>query len=230
MNKTTFFLLCALAASLVVGTILFREWKSTLQEYNNLSGRYQAALNQEPITIIKEVIDTARNTSTTVYAPSQVSGEVQNYVSKEQADRMAEALNVAAKKIDRLESLLITMKGEGKGERHIDTTTKNEWLVLKNDPSFDVKVNLSNDSIYPGVRLRLMQAYAPYRKNIFSRTEYRSAITVDDHRARISEIIDVNKVPRSPRWSIGVFGGPLVSQHGFSYGAGLGLTYDLIQF
>lgn len=232
MKKLTFFLIVALIATIVGAILLFREWKSTQSELDNVSGRYQTLLQHRPDTIpvIQYVQDTSANTSLTTYAPVQTSNDVSGYVSKGIVDTMAMALNVAAKKIDRLESLLISIEGKGKGERQRDTITKTEWLVLKNDPTFDVKVNLSNDSIYPSMRLRLTQAYAPYRRNIFSRTEYRSVIKASDHRVKISEIIDVNKVPRSPRWSLGVFGGPLVSTHGFSYGVGLGLTYDLIQF
>jgi len=136
---------------------------------------------------------------------------------------------VAANKIDRLQSQLISVKAEAKGVRNKDTVTNTEWLTMK-DNVFDVKVNLSNDSIYPSAKLRLTQAYAPYKRNIFSRTEYRSVIQANDHRVRISEIIDVNKVPKSSRWGVSLFGGPVVSGHGLTYGAGLGLSFDLIQF
>src|SRR5690606_22631079 len=98
------------------------------------------------------------------------------------------------------------------------------------DPVFDVKVNLGNDSIFPSAKIGLAQAYAPYRKNIFSRYEYRSVVRASDTRVQITNIYDVNKIPKSPRWSIGVFGGPVATPTGLTYGVGVGLSYDIIQF
>ena len=180
--------------------------------------------------IIDTLYDTITNTTTVIYKPVVTTKDPANFVSKGLADTLAKALKVAVNKIERLEAKIISIQASGKGERSIDTTTKAEWLMLNNDPTFDVRVNLTNDSIYPTVRLRLMQAYAPYKKNIFSRTEYRSVIRANDARVRITDIQEVNKVPKSPRWGISAFGGPMVSNIGLNYGFGVGLTYDIIQF
>lgn len=231
MKKTVFILSTFLVLALVAGCALFVKFKSVNKEYNNLLDRHQRMVGNHPDTvqIISLVKDTVHNTSTTTYAPVQTTEEISGYVSKAEADRMAEALNVAANKIDRLQSQLITIKAETKGTRHKDTVTNTEWLTMK-DNVFDVKVNLTNDSIFPSAKIRLTQAYAPFKRNIFSRTEYRSVIQANDHRVRISEIIDVNKIPKSSRWGISAFGGPMVSQKGLTYGVGMGLTFDLIQF
>src|SRR5690606_33518559 len=136
---------------------------------------------------------------------------------------------VKDERIERLTSKLITLEAAGKGERITDTIKKTEWLVMR-DPVFDVKVNLGNDSIYPIARIKLDQAYAPYRKNIFSRYEYRSVIRASDSRVQISNVYDVNRVPRSPRWGIGVTAGPVITPSGLTWGAALGVSYDIIQF
>lgn len=182
-----------------------------------------------PTRVIETVYDTMNNTSTTTILPVQTTSAVSNFVSKGMADTLAMALKVAVNKIDRLESKVIELRASGKGERSFDSISKSEWLVM-NDPTFDVRVNLNNDSVYPSARLKLMQAYAPYRKNIFSRTEYRSVIRVNDARVHITDIQSINKVPKSPRWGISAFAGPFVHPQGINYGFGLGLTYDLIQF
>lgn len=213
--------------------VLFRAWKNSEEEYSQLRTSYQEVLKQNintTIPIEKIVRDTILNESTHRYNPIVTSESVTTYVSKSTADSMALALNVATKEITRLKSVVINLKGEGKGVRVSDTINKISWLILKNDPTFDVKVNLSNDSIFPSVRLRLMQAYAPYRRSIFSTTEYRSVIKASDSRVQLSEVIDVNKAPRSPRWALGLFGGGIYTPKGLYYGVGLGLSYDLIQF
>lgn len=232
MNKTTFFLILALVASSVIGFVLFREWRGTKKELATMSEQYEAALqsnNAAPLVIRDTIIDTTNNSISYIYNPIQTTGPVDGYVSKGLADTLAAALKVATNKIDRLESKIISIAGAGKGERVTDTVRKTEWLVLT-DPVFDVKVNLGNDSIFPSAKIQLDQAYAPYRKNVFSRYEYRSVVRASDKRVEISNIYDVNKVPKSPRWSIGVFGGPLATPKGLTYGVGLGLSYDIIQF
>lgn len=210
-----------------------RECSRQKSEYDILHGQYNTVLqkgSQAPLPIIESKYDPVSNTSSTTYAPIQTTNAVSNFVSKGVADTMAQALKVAVNEIQSLKSMVVSLSASGKGTRLVDTNKKEEWLVLNNDPTFDVKVNLLNDSIYPAVNLRLTQAYAPYKKNIFSRTEYRSVIRASDSRVRISNIIDVNKIPKSPRWGISAFGGPLMHQQGISYGVGLGLTYDIIQF
>lgn len=210
-----------------------RECSHQQSEKNILQGQYDTALElgkAAPLRIIDTVYDPVANTSTTTFIPLRTTSQVSNFVSKGMADTMATALKVAVKEIESLKSMVLSLSGSGKGERIIDTNKKMEWLVMNNDPTFDVKVNLTNDSIYPSVNLRLTQAYAPYKKNIFSKTEYRSVIRASDSRVRISEIRDINKVPTSPRWGVSAFGGPMVHKNGFGYGFGVGLTYDLIQF
>src|SRR5690606_28207571 len=137
---------------------------------------------------------------------------------------------VATKEIGHLRAWLAKVEGKGRGERVTDTVRTVEWLVLKNDPIFGVRVNLTHDSIYPAATIKLDHAYAPFRKNIFSSTEYRSVIRANDTRIKISDVYDVNRVPKSPRWSIGIFGGPVATPTGLTYGVGAGVTYDIIQF
>src|SRR5690606_8074253 len=185
--------------------------------------------NAAPLIIEKVIPDTSTNKVSYIYQPIETTGPVEGYVSKGLADTLAAALNVATKQIDRLTAKLISVEGAGKGERVTDTIHKTEWLVMR-DPVFDVKVNLGNDSIFPSAKIGLAQAYAPYRKNIFSRYEYRSVIRASDARVQISNIYDVNKVPKSPRWGIGVTAGPVVTPNGLTWGAALGVSYDIIQF
>lgn len=232
MNKTTFFLILALVGTIVACFVSIREWRHAAREHKYLQESYQTLLNTPaagPITIRDTIRDTIAGTSTFMYVPLKVSGPVDGYVSKGLADTLAASLKVASKEIDRLKSKVITLETKAKGQRITDTVTKTQWLVMQ-DPSFDVRVNLTNDSIYPKVRLRLAQAYAPVKKNIFSRTEYRSIIMASDPRINISEVYDVNKVPKSPRWGISLFGGPMVVPSGLTYGVGAGLSYDIIQF
>lgn len=227
------FFLAAVFLLFLTNIWTFRECNRQKSDKEILKGQYNTALElgkAAPLVIIDTFYDTKSNTSSTTFMPIQTSGQVSNFVSKGMADTMAVALKVAVKEIESLKSMVVSLSGSGKGERIIDTNKKMEWLVMNNDPTFDVKVNLTNDSIYPSVNLRLTQAYAPYKKNIFSKTEYRSVIRASDSRVRISEIRDINKVPTSPRWGLSAFGGPMVHKNGFGYGFGVGLTYDLIQF
>ncbi|NQD71327.1 hypothetical protein HP439_11405 [Sphingobacterium shayense] len=232
MKKSTFILIALLLVTSVTSIVLFRMWKGSDNEYQTLWTSHQKLLeNGVDTLVIREVIrDTSAGTTTAMYNPLQTPGPVDGYVSKGVVDTMSKALGVATSEIVSLRSYIAKIEGKGKGERQRDTVTKIEWLVLKDDPTFDVKVNLNNDSIYPGVRLKLTQAYAPYRKNLFSSTEYRSVIHASDPRVKISNVIDVNRVPKSPKWSLGVFGGPLATPKGLTYGVGVGLTYDVIQF
>lgn len=233
MNKYKILIIVVTIILVLTNIWTLRECNRQKSEYDILHGQYNSVLENgihSPLKAIDSVIDPITNTSSTTYAPIQTTNSVSNFVSKGVADTMAQALKVAVNEIQSLKSMVVSLSAAGKGSRLIDTNKKEEWLVLNNDPTFDVKVNLLNDSIYPAVNLRLTQAYAPYRKNIFSRTEYRSVIRASDSRVRISNVMDVNKVPKSPRWGISAFGGPLIHQQGISYGVGLGLTYDIIQF
>jgi len=232
MKKTIFFLILALVAATVIGFVLFRAWQDTETELATMSEQYDIARqtnNAAPLIIEKVIPDTSTNKVSYIYQPIETTGPVEGYVSKGLADTLAAALNVATKQIDRLTAKLISVEGAGKGERVTDTIHKTEWLVMR-DPVFDVKVNLGNDSIFPSAKIGLAQAYAPYRKNIFSRYEYRSVIRASDARVQISNIYDVNKVPKSPRWGIGVTAGPVVTPNGLTWGAALGVSYDIIQF
>lgn len=228
-----FIIIVIISALTVAGIVLFRKWQESKKEYSTLYDSYQEALKVDkavPLVIRDTIIDTVAGTATYGYRPVQTTGPVEGYVSRGFADTLANALGVATKTIDRLQSYIVTIEGKGKGDRIIDTVRKTEWLVLNNDPIFDVRVNLKNDSIYPMATIKLDQAYAPYRKNLFSSTEYRSVIRTNDIRVKISDIYDVNRVPKSPRWSIGVFGGPVATPTGLTYGVGFGLAYDVIQF
>lgn len=228
-----FIITLVVGALLITGLILFRKWRSSEKEYATLYERYQAALQQKgaaPLVVIDTIFDTVAGTASYRYLPVQTTGPIDGYVSKGFADTLAKALGVATKEIDHLKSYIAKVEGKGKGERVKDTVRQVEWLVLKNDPIFDVRVNLANDSIYPTATIKLDHAYAPFKKNIFSRTEYRSVIRTNDPRVKISDIYDVNKAPKSPRWSIGIFGGPVATPTGLTYGVGAGITYDIIQF
>lgn len=228
-----FIIILVITALTVVGIILFREWRQSSKEYSTLYEQYQEALKADkpaPLVIRDTIIDTVEGTATYGYRPIQTTGPVEGYVSKGFADTLARALGVATKEIDHLKSYIAKVEGKGKGERVTDTMRKVEWLVLKGDPIFDVRVNLTNDSIYPAATIKLDHAYAPFRKNIFSSTEYRSVIRANDTRIKISDVYDVNRVPKSPRWSIGIFGGPVATPTGLTYGVGAGVTYDIIQF
>src|SRR5690606_4983367 len=232
MKKTVIILTIALLVVSVLGIVLFREWRSTKKELNTISEQYAAAIQQNdaaPLVIRDTIVDTVSNSISYTYNPIQTTGPVEGYVSKGLADTLATALKVATNKIDRLTAKIISIEGAGKGDRITDTIRKTEWLVLT-DPVFDVKVDLGTDSIFPSAKIGLAQAYAPYRKNIFSRYEYRSVIRASDARVQISDVYDVNKVPRSPRWGIGVTAGPVITSTGITMGAALGLTYDIIQF
>ncbi|WP_185213754.1 hypothetical protein [Sphingobacterium mizutaii] len=232
MKKSIFILSLLLIVALAGCIILVREYNAekkerlTLQEQYDLAIKENGAIPLEP----KDTIFIDSSKVTYIYNPIRTTGPIDGYVSKGLADTLATSLKVAVKEIDRLQSMLITADAKGKGERTKDTVTKTEWLVMKPDPVFDVKVNLTNDSIFPSANIRLSQAYAPYRKNIFSRYQYRSAIMASDPRIRISEVYDVNRVPKSPRWGIGLTVGPVVSPKGLTWGASLGLSYDVIQF
>src|SRR5690606_14963348 len=170
MKKTIFFLILALVAATVIGFVLFRAWQDTETELATMSEQYDIARqtnNAAPLIIEKVIPDTSTNKVSYIYQPIETTGPVEGYVSKGLADTLAAALNVATKQIDRLTAKLISVEGAGKGERVTDTIHKTEWLVMR-DPVFDVKVNLGNDSIFPSAKIGLAQAYAPYRKNIFS--------------------------------------------------------------
>ncbi|HIY76406.1 MAG TPA: hypothetical protein H9825_09100 [Candidatus Sphingobacterium stercorigallinarum] len=233
MKKTNIILAITLIVMLVIGTWGYVQLGNERAEKRNYQQLYQEALEKgkaEPLTIRDTIVDTVAGTISYVYNPVQTTDNVEGYVSKGLADTLALALKVATKTITRLESMVATISAAEKADRVKDSVTQNEWLVMRKDPVFDVKVNLETDSIFTKARIGLAKANAPYRKNIFSRYEYRSVIMARDPRVEITEVFEVNKVPKSPRWSIGVTAGPLVSPQGLSWGASLGLTYDLIQF
>ncbi|SEG63060.1 DUF6808 domain-containing protein [Sphingobacterium lactis] len=233
MKKTTFTLILLLVLTSVACVILYRNYNAKNKENRTLQEQYDNALKANgavPLSPIDTIFYADSSKVTYIYNTVRTTGPVDGYVSKGLADTLAIALKVATKEIDRLSSALVTAAGKGKGERIIDTVLKTEWLVLQKDPVFDVKVNLKNDSIYPTAKIRLTQAHAPYRKNIFSRYQYRSAIMASDPRVVISDVYDVNKIPKSPRWGLGVTAGPVITPQGITWGASLGISYDLIQF
>ncbi|VTQ01658.1 hypothetical protein [Sphingobacterium daejeonense] len=233
MNKTTFILSLLLIVAIVIGFIFYRMYNEKESEHRTLKEQYQNAIKQNgavPLNAIDTVFLSDSSKVTYVYNSIKTTEPIDGYVSKGLADTLAVALKVATKEIDRLSSMLVSANGKGKGERIVDTVKQTEWLVMTPDPVFDVKVNLKNDSIYPSAKIRLSQANAPYRKNIFSRFEYRTAIMAHDPRIKISEVYNVNRVPRSPRWGVGVTMGPVITPKGITWGASLGLSYDIIQF
>ncbi len=233
MNKTTFILSLLLIVAIVIGFIFYRMYNKEESEHRTLQEQYQNAIKQNgavPLNAIDTVFLSDSSKVTYVYNSIKTTEPIDGYVSKGLADTLAVALKVATKEIDRLSSMLVSANGKGKGERIVDTVKQTEWLVMTPDPVFDVKVNLMNDSIYPSAKIKLSQANAPYRKNIFSRFEYRTAIMAHDPRIKISEVYNVNRVPRSPRWGVGVTMGPVITPKGLTWGASLGLSYDIIQF
>ena len=232
MKKTIFILSLLLIVALAGCIILVRKFYDERNERQTLQEQYDIAIKENgavPLVPIDTVyIDSSKKAL--IYPPIRTTGPIDGYVSKGLADTLATSLKVAVKELEHLRSMQLEATAKGKGERTKDSVTKTEWLVMKPDPVFDVKVNLTNDSIFPSAKIRLSQAYAPYRKNIFSRYQYRSAIMVNDPRIRISEVYDVNRVPKSPRWGIGLTVGPVMSPKGLTWGASLGLSYDVIQF
>lgn len=230
--KKHIIIIFVIALALGLCAVLFNLWYQGKKEYKNLAAQYEQLLNNpaQPLIVRDTIRDSVKNTSSIVYVPINTPHDVGQYVPKGLADTLAMALKVAVKKLERVESKLISIDAKGKGERLVDTVTKTEWLVLKDDPVFKVRVNLANDSIFPSAKIRLSQAYAPYRKNIFSRTEYRSIVQASDHRINISDVYEVNKVPRSPRWGIGLTAGPVVTPDRLTWGVALGVNYDIIQF
>ncbi len=232
MKKTIFILSLLLIVALAGCIILVRKFYDEREERLTLQEQYDIAIKENgavPLVPIDTIfIDSSKVTY--IYNPIRTTGPIDGYVSKGLADTLATSLKVAVKELEQLRSMQLHASAKGKGERIKDTITKTEWLVMKPDPVFDVKVNLANDSIFPSAKIQLSQAYAPYRKNIFSRYQYRSAIMVNDPRIRISEVYDVNRVPKSPRWGIGLTVGPVMSPKGLTWGASLGLSYDVIQF
>lgn len=231
MKKSTFILIALLSLVSIVAFALGNLYLDERREKKQYEEFYAAAVakGETPPIIVRDTIRDSVS-SGIVYLPVEVQGDLSNYVSKDLAEDMASALGVAKKEIDKLQSQIIAIKAKGKGERSIDTTTQHEWLVLQDDPVFDVKVNLANDSIYPSARLIVDQAYAPYKKNIFSTTEYRSYVRARDPRVEITQVYDLHKPPKSSRWGISAYAGPITTPQQLTYGVGLGLTYDIIQF
>lgn len=231
MNKSTFIFTALLTLVSIVALALGNLYLDERHEKQQYQDFYAAAIAKgetPPIVVLDTIIDTA--SAGIVYLPVEVPGDLSNYVSKDLAEDMATALGVAKREIDRLNSKIIRIEAKGKGERSIDSVTKEEWLVLNDDPVFDVKVNLANDSIFPSARLIVDQAYAPYKKNIFSTTEYRSYVRARDPRVEITQVYDLHKPPKSSRWGISAYAGPITTPQQLTYGVGLGLTYDIIQF
>ncbi len=233
MNKATFLLGIGLIITMIFSVLLFRKYRELNQEHNLLKNQHEKAIasnNAVPLSAIDTLIPKVSSGIITVYNTIKTTEPIEGYVSKGLADTLAIALKVATKEIDRLTSMQVTASAKGKGDRIVDTTSKTEWLVMQKDPVFEVKVNLKNDSIFPSAKIKLSQANAPFRKNIFSRYEYRTAIMANDPRIKISEVYNVTKVPKSPRWGLGVTFGPVFIPQGISWGASVGLSYDIIQF
>ena len=231
MKKTTFILILALIFVSIGLIHYFRQYNKERTEYKTLQEQYDIALQANKGAPLVPIDSTRDSSSITyVYNTIRTTGPVDGYVSKGLADTLATALKVASKEIDRLTSMVVSASGKGKGERIPDTIRKTEWLVMSKDPVFDVKVDLKTDSIFPSAKIKLSQAYAPYRKSLFHRYQYRSAIMAHDPRISITEVYDVNKIPKSPRWGLGITLGPVVTPKGISWGASLGLSYDVIQF
>ena len=205
---------------------------SLRKEYINMASEYQRALQKykdEPLIVLDTIFDTVDNTVAHIYEPIRTTGEVEDYISKGLADTMAMKLKTASKRINSLESYVINLQDSLQGYRHEDEHGV-EWLSTKDDPVFDIKVNLRTDTIYAGAKIGVDRANARVRKTIFHPWEYRTAIRSRDARITITDIRDVQKVPKPSKFGIGFTVGPTFTSQGISYGASAGLSYHLISF
>jgi hypothetical protein len=222
---STAFLIC-----LIVIGLQFRANKSLKMENEEFS-----KLPTQNVYITK--VDTVHLEGKTIfkYKPQEGVLPVSDYVSKSLADTLVKALGIAKNKAEffekrarSYEAYTIVLRDSLIGTTYTDSKNQ-KWAHLK-DKTFDIKYNVDSNIWIPQVSLTAQRLVYNDRKNIFHPYHYNAALFFDDERIKISNIQDYTRIKQPSRWGISVFGGPLVSRQGFSYGVGIGATYDIISF
>lgn len=220
-------LLIAISACIFLGIKVSDAWK----ERDDFKSRYQQLLEKkvdEPLPIIERIVDTVYQTSTAIVAPVTTPGNVSDYVSKSLADSMARQLKIKDNKIEQLISLKLSLEDTLQGFREKDDKGI-EWLYTADDV-FNIRANLHTDSIHASAKIGVDIMGGYYRKNIFSKWEYRTAIRARDHRVDISDVRQVIKVKNPSKFGIGVTAGPTFTTNGMNYGITAGINYQVIGF
>lgn len=222
-----YFLLCVVIV--IVGIIAFtfyQENKSLKAEYKQMSDLKDSVNAYN--TIVGTTHDSLGQKTIIRYIPIETNRNIGDFVSKSVADTLQAALKIALKDVKSWKSFAITLQDSLKGTRYQDHKGA-QWAQLK-DKTFDIRYNIDSNLWIPKVTIKPELLTYRSRKSIFHPYKYYSAIIVSDDRAQISLVQDITKVKQPSRWGIGAFGGPIMTPNGFSYGVGLGVTYDLISF
>lgn len=227
------FILSIIFFSLIAAlTWVGQEYITLRKDHTTLSGEYQKALakyQDEPLIVRDTIRDTSANKVIYVYEPIRTAGDVTDYVSKGLADTLLQSLKAAKKKILSLQSYTASLQDSLQAHRHTDEQGY-EWIYTKDDPVFDIRANLSTDTIYAAASFTIDRINARTRKSIFHRWQYQTAIRASDTRINITGIRDVQTVPKPSKFGIGITVGPTFTTQGISYGATAGLSYDIISF
>ena len=224
--------------TLLITIIVFCLVAIGIQFRNNLELKKQnTELAAQPAqSVYVTVTDTIREEGKTIfkYRPVQSNLSLDQYVSKGLADTLADALRITKsdrdswmRKARSYEAFTVVLQDSLKGIKYNDS--RGQWAHLK-DKTFDIRYNIDSNIWIPKVNLTARKIVYPERKNIFQPYKYNAAWIFDDERVQISNLQDYVKVKQPSRWGISAIGGPVVTPYGFTYGFGLGLSYDIISF
>ncbi|KKO90564.1 hypothetical protein AAW12_15920 [Sphingobacterium sp. Ag1] len=186
------------------------------------------------IPVIDTIRDTTKGETIFKFRPVESTLSLDQYVSKGLADTLADALRLTKSERDNwmrraksYEAFTVVLQDSLHGIKYSDG--RGQWAHLK-DKTFDIRYNIDSNIWIPKVNLTARKIVYPERKSIFQQYRYNAAWIFDDDRVQISNLQDYTKVKQPSRWGISAIGGPVVTPNGFTYGFGLGLSYDIISF
>lgn len=220
----------AFIALVILAISAIRAYYIERSENKKLSEAYEHSLREgkeQALEPIRTTIDTASNTRAQTYRPIQTV-DPSLYVSKDYADTLARALNIAVRQIDRLERYTLTLEDSIVGLKSVDSLGVS-WASIK-DNVFDIRYNIDSNIFYPRVNLGIDIIGHTEKRHFFARREVVNTVVVNDPRIRINNVRQINRITLPSRFGLDITAGAVLTPQGLTYGVGAGLGYRLIEF